>query len=82
MNEQQIFTEVVAILAPFVKANASAITKESSILKDLQVNSARLVDIVIEIEDKFGIEVKDEDADAIRTVGDAVSLVLAKQAAA
>ncbi|MBZ0235450.1 MAG: acyl carrier protein [Deltaproteobacteria bacterium] len=82
MNEQQIFSEVVTILTPFVKANAGNITADSSILKDLQVNSARLVDIVIEIEDKFGIEVKDEDADSIRTVGDAVSLVLAKQAAA
>jgi acyl carrier protein len=55
---------------------------ERSILKDLQVNSARLVDIVIEIEDKFGIEVKDGDADAIRTVGDAVALVMTKPAAA
>lgn len=82
MNEQQIYSEVVAILTPFVKANAANISKESSILKDLQVNSARLVDIVIEIEDKFGIEVKDDDADAIRTVGDAVSMVMAKQAAA
>ncbi|MBE7452646.1 MAG: acyl carrier protein [Kofleriaceae bacterium] len=82
MSDQQIFTEIVAILTPFVKANADAITLESSILKDLQVNSARLVDIVIEIEDKFGIEVKDDDADTIRTVGDAVALVKAKQAAA
>lgn len=82
MNEQQVYSEVVAILTPFVKANAGNISKESSILKDLQVNSARLVDIVIEIEDKFGIEVQDDDADSIRTVGDAVSLVMTKQATA
>jgi acyl carrier protein len=82
MNEQQIYSDVVEIITPFIKANADNITKESSILKDLQINSARLVDIVIELEEKFGIEVKDEDADTIRTVGDAVSMVLAKQAAA
>lgn len=82
MNEQQIYTEVVAIITPFIKANADKISMDSSILKDLQINSARLVDIVIELEEKFGIEVRDEDADSIRTVGDAVSMVLAKQAAA
>lgn len=82
MNEQQVYSEVVEILTPFVKANSGNISKESSILKDLQINSARLVDIVIEIEDKFGIEVQDDDADSIRTVGDAVTLVMAKQAKA
>jgi acyl carrier protein len=44
----------------------------------LKVNSARLVDVVLEIEDTFGIEVKDEDADKVKTVGDAVQLILAK----
>ena len=41
------------------------------------MNSARLVDIVLEIEDAFGIEVSDDDADKVATVGDAVNLIVA-----
>jgi acyl carrier protein len=70
---------VVGILTPFVKnADAlKAISMETSILKDLKVNSARLVDIVLEIEDAFGIAVSDDQADQVKTVGDAVRLIMA-----
>jgi len=78
MEQQQVFDKVVAILKPFVKAPdaLASVAMETSILKDLKVNSARLVDVVLEIEDQFGIEVKDEDADKVKTVGDAVTLIL------
>jgi len=39
------------------------------------VNSARLVDVILDFEDEFDIEVDDEDADAVNTVGDAVTLI-------
>ena len=42
------------------------------------MNSARLVDIILDFEDAFDIEVEDEDADAVNTVGDAVQLIAAK----
>ncbi|HSQ65500.1 MAG TPA: phosphopantetheine-binding protein [Polyangiaceae bacterium] len=80
MDQKQVFDDVVAILKPFVK-NPDALANvamETSILKDLKVNSARLVDVVLEIEDKFGIEVKDEEADKVKTVGDAVTLIMAR----
>jgi acyl carrier protein len=78
MDQQQVFDKVVSILKPFVKAPEAltGVAMETSILKDLKVNSARLVDVVLEIEDQFGIEVKDEDADKVKTVGDAVNLIL------
>ena len=80
MEQKEVFDKVVGILKPFVKNNEALATvaMETSILKDLKVNSARLVDVVLEIEDNFGIEVKDEDADKVKTVGDAVKLILAK----
>jgi acyl carrier protein len=81
MEQKEVFDKVVSILKPFVK-NSDALASVgmgTSILKDLKVNSARLVDVVLEIEDSFGIEVKDEDADKVKTVGDAVNLILAKQ---
>ena len=82
MNQQEAIQKVVGILEPFVKNREAleTIGMETSILKDLKVNSARLVDVVLEIEDTFEIEVKDEDADKVKTVGDAVNLILAAQA--
>jgi acyl carrier protein len=80
MDQKEVLEKVVAILKPFAK-NQEALSKvslETSIMKDLKVNSARLVDVVLDIEEKFGIQVKDEEADKVRTVGDAVSLVLSK----
>ena len=82
MSEQEIQEKVVEILKPYAKdaealANASL---DTNILNDLKVNSARLVDVVLAFEDTFEIEVADEDADAVQTVGDAVKLIQAKLA--
>ena len=79
MTPEELFEQVIAILKPYAKApEALAVAKmETSILADLKVNSARLVDVVLEIEDRFDIAIKDEEADRVRTIGDAVSLILA-----
>lgn len=77
MNEAQITEKVIALITPYVKNRAalSTINKETSFLGDLGVNSARLVDIVLAFEDEFNIEVSDDAADSIATVGDAVGLI-------
>ncbi len=82
MDQQEVFTKVVGILKPFVKAPEAlaTVSMETSVLKDLKVNSARLVDVVLEIEDTFGIAVTDAQADSVKTVGDAVNLILAAKA--
>jgi acyl carrier protein len=82
MSEEKVFAKVVEILTPYVK-DADALAKvslKSSILSDLKVNSARLVDVVLAFEDVFGIEVADDDADKVDTVGDAVRLIQGKLA--
>lgn len=80
MNETQIFNEVVGVIKPYVKNQEAlnAVTADSKILEDLGVNSARLVDIVLAFEDTFDIEVEDEAADEIWTIGDAVKLISKK----
>ena len=80
MTEQEIFDKVIAILKPYVKNRNALATasKETNILEDLKVNSARLVDVILDFEDAFDIEVEDEDADTVNTVGDAIDLVESK----
>lgn len=78
MTREEAFAKVVAIIGPFAK-NAEALksaTAETKILTDLGVNSARLVDIILDFEDDFNISVSDEAADKIQTLGDAVDMIL------
>ena len=80
MSDIDVFQRVVKIIKPFAK-NQEALAKvshETKILDDLKVNSARLVDIILELENEFEIELGDEDADKVRTVGDAVNIIKAK----
>ena len=77
MEAAEIQERVMKILAPYVKepdALAKA-TTETSILDDLRVNSARLVDVVLAFEDDFDIEIADEDLDSVNTIGDCVKLI-------
>ncbi|MCF6300201.1 MAG: acyl carrier protein [Proteobacteria bacterium] len=80
MNPTEIFEKVKTIVSPYCK-NKEALesaTNETSFLDDLSVNSARLVDIVIDFEDEFDIEVSDDEADKIRTIGNAVVVIQEK----
>ncbi len=80
MDEKKIFDEMVNILKAYTKdvALLDKATLDTHILNDLKVNSARLVDVIIKCEDVFGISVDDDEADKIRTIGDAVKIVKLK----
>lgn len=82
MEEKGIFEKMINVLKPYTK-NPELLEKadkDTHILDDLQVNSARLVDIIIACEDAFGIEIEDDEADRIRTIGDAVTIINVKLA--
>jgi len=76
----EVFDKVKTIVSPYCKNQEAlaAATADTSFLGDLEINSARLVDIVIDFEDEFDIEVSDDEADAIRTMGDAVKVINTK----
>ena len=84
MDTATAFGKVLGIIKPFVKNTAvvSEANDSTRIIEDLGVNSARLVDIILAFEDEFGIEVDDESADRVRTLGDAVQMILQKTAPA
>lgn len=82
MEKKEIFEKMVNILKPYTK-NLELLEKaaeDTHILDDLQVNSARLVDVIIACEDVFDIEIDDDEADEIRTIGDAVRVISNKLA--
>jgi acyl carrier protein len=82
MSEEQITKKVIEILKGYVRDTSllEKATKETHILRDLKVHSARLVDIIIKCEDVFGTSIDDNEADRIATIGDAVALIQQKAA--
>ena len=80
MDNPEILAKVMALIKPFVRNEAAfkSATPQTRILEDLGVNSARLVDIVLSFEDEFHIEIDDESADKVRTLGDAVEIIQTK----
>jgi acyl carrier protein len=80
MSQEEIFEQVVKILTPYVKNQEAldGVAMSTHILDELKVNSARLVDVVLEFEDAFDIEIADEDVDSVETVGNAVELIASK----
>ena len=80
MDQSEIRAKIVEIIRVYAKdkdALASA-TDDTNILQDLKVNSARLVDVILDFEDAFDIEIADEDVDRVETVGNAVELIVSK----
>jgi acyl carrier protein len=80
MDEKKIFEEIVNILKAYAKNQdlLDKATLDTHILNDLKVNSARLVDVIIKCEDVYGISIDDDEADKIRTIGDAVRIIKQK----
>jgi acyl carrier protein len=80
MEQTEVLEKVTKILTPYVKNQVAleSIGMTTHILDELKVNSARLVDVVLEFEDVFDIEIADDDVDSVETVGDAVTLIESK----
>jgi acyl carrier protein len=80
MDDKKIFEEMVNILKAYAKNQdlLDKATMDTHILNDLKVNSARLVDVIIRCEDVYGISIDDDEADKIRTIGDAVKIIKQK----
>ena len=80
MDTKEIREKIINIVKPYVREEAllSSMTDETRLLADLKVNSARLVDIVLSLEEDFDIEVPDEEIEKLKKIGDLVSFIQAK----
>jgi acyl carrier protein len=68
-----VFEEVKAIIAEVLGVDPEKVTPEASFRDDLEADSLDLVELIMAFEDKFGVEIPDEDAQQITTVGEAVA---------
>lgn len=78
MTEQEIFEKVKAVIADKLSVEPEKITLETRFIEDLDADSLDTVELIMGLEDEFGLEISDEDAEKIRTVKDAVAYIQSK----
>ena len=73
--EQEILEKVKEMVASQLGKSEDEITLESSFIEDLGADSLDLVELIMSMEDEYGLEISDEDAETIITVNDAVKFI-------
>lgn len=74
-QEQEILSKVREMVASQLGKSENEITLESSFIEDLGADSLDLVELIMSMEDEFGLEISDEDAESIITVQDAINFI-------
>ena len=67
-----IFDEIKDIIIDQLQVDESEVTMDTNLMKDLSADSLDAVEIIMAIEEEYGIEIPDEDAETFQTVGDLV----------
>lgn len=75
MSEQEIFDKIAGIMEDHFDIKKDAITNDLNFKNDLDADSIDFVEFILDLEDAFGSEIPDEDAEKLNTVGDAVKYV-------
>ncbi len=79
MAENEVERRVKAIIVRQLGVKEDEVAVNKSFVDDLGADSLDIVELVMAMEDEFGFEIPDEEAEGIRTVGDAVKYISAHQ---
>mgnify|MGYP002652615291 FL=1 len=74
-DKAQILADLADIVNDITGVEQSEVTEEKAFTDDLDVDSLSMVEIIYSCEEKFGVEIPDEESKNLKTVGDAVAFI-------
>lgn len=75
MTQETVFSRIQKTLVQQLNVNADEVTPQAELMRDLGADSLDHVECVMALEEEFGIEIDDDEAEKIRTVQDAINSV-------
>jgi len=76
MNKEELFAKIKSIVADKLSISEDQITEEASFIDDLGADSLDTVELVMALEDEFDLDIPDDEAEKLTTVGKAIEYVL------
>lgn len=74
-SREEILDQVKEILVEKLDVDEASVTEEASLRDDLGADSLDLVELIMDLEERFGVKISDEDAQGITTVAEAVDFI-------
>lgn len=74
-SQDEIVSAIAEIIEEVTGIEPSEVTLEKAFIDDLDIDSLSMVEIAVQLEDKYGVKVPDEDLAGLKTVGDAVGYI-------
>jgi acyl carrier protein len=76
LSDVEVFDKVKGIIVDQLGVSADEVTKEASFIEDLGADSLDTVELVMALEEQFGAEIPDEEAEKLSTVGKTVEYII------
>lgn len=78
MEREELLKKVRAIVSDKLSISEDQVTEQASFIEDLGADSLDTVELVMALEDEFGLDIPDEEAEKLTTVGKAIDYILGR----
>lgn len=80
MEKEELITDLKKIVLPYIQDEEAYnnLNEDTTFIGDLKINSANLVDVILDVEDKFDIKIENEEMEQMTSVKAAMGIITSK----
>ena len=76
MSDEQIRTRVIEIVCEHLAVNKETVTRNTAFIEDIGADSLDIVELIMELEEAFEINIADEETENLKAIGDVIEFIL------